>query len=80
MDFDCPRGSRINWIVDLPKITPMAEFEVINRFVNVDGTNKMAHLLEVMFFCRCRWHTFRFYAHNTGILILWYYPFIFYIP
>ena len=21
--------------------------------------------------CRCRWHTFRFYAYNTGILILW---------
>ena len=28
----------------------MTEFEVINRFVDVDGTNKMAHILEVMFF------------------------------
>ena len=32
------------------KITPITEFEVINRFVDVDGTNKMAHILEVIFF------------------------------
>ena len=28
----------LEWIL---KITPMTEFEVINRFVDVDGTNKM---------------------------------------
>ena len=26
-------------------------------------------------FCRWRWHTFRFYAYNTGILILCDYPY-----
>ena len=25
-------------------------------------------------FCWCRWHTFRFYAYNTGILILCSFP------
>ena len=28
----------------------MTEFKVINRFFDVDGTNKMVHILEVMFF------------------------------
>ena len=28
----------------------MTEFEVINRFVDVDGTIKMAHILEIIFF------------------------------
>ena len=30
------------------------------------------HIRSKVFFCRSRWHTFRFYAYNTGILILWY--------
>ena len=52
----------LEWIL---KITPMTEFEVINRFVDVDGTNKIirgvrgiVRILEVMFFCRCRWAHF----------------------
>ena len=52
----------------------MTEFEVINRFVDVDGTNKMIRgvrcIIRSNVFCRCRWHTFQFYAYNTGILIL----------
>ena len=42
----------LEWIL---KITPMTEFEVINRFVDVDGTNKMIRdyrcMVDNKFFC-----------------------------
>ena len=61
----------LKWIL---KITPMTEFEVINRFVDVDVYGALCAYIRSNVFYRCRWHTFRFYAYNTGILILWYDP------